>query len=45
MEYVVYQNTNEPTQIFVGVVLISALVANIGLVIYFWISDKIKNRK
>lgn len=45
MEYVVYEHTSEPTQIFVGVLLITALIVNIGLIIYFWISDKIKNRK
>jgi len=45
MEWLVYKNSDEATQIFVGVLLILSIVFVIGANIYFWITDKIKNSK
>jgi hypothetical protein len=45
MEWLVYENSNESTQIFVGILLIISIVFVIGANIYFWICDKIKNSK
>jgi hypothetical protein len=45
MEWLVYENSNESTQIFVGVLLIISIVFVIGANIYFWIIDRIKNSK
>lgn len=45
MTWLVYDNADEATQIFVGVILILAITFVIGANIYFWVSDKIKNSK
>jgi len=45
MTWLVYENADEATQIFVGVLLILAITFVIGVNIYFWICDKIKNSK
>jgi hypothetical protein len=45
MTWLVYENADELTKIFVGMLLILAMITIIGLNIYFWISDKIKKRK
>jgi hypothetical protein len=45
MEWLVYENSNESTQIFIGVLLILSITVVIGANIYFWVYDKIKNSK
>jgi len=45
MEWLVYENSDESTQIFVGVLLILSITFVIGANIYFWVIDRIKNSK
>jgi len=45
MEWLVYENSDEATQIFVGVLLILSITFVIGANIYFWVIDRIKNSK
>jgi hypothetical protein len=42
MIWLIYENADEPTQIFAGVILITSMVFLIGANIYFWIKEKIK---
>ncbi len=42
MAWYFYQNADEPTQIFIGIVLIAAVVFLIGANLFFWIQNKIK---
>jgi hypothetical protein len=43
MEWLIYKNSDEATQIFVGVLLILVTTFVIGANIYFWVSNKIKD--
>ena len=45
MTWLVYENADESTQIFVGILLILAITFVVGANIYFWVSDKIKKTK
>jgi len=45
MEWLVYENSDEATQIFVGVLLILSITFVIIANIYFWVIDRIKNSK
>ena len=45
MEYLVYENSSEATKLFIGSLLILSILFVIGTNIYFWVSDKIKNKK
>jgi len=45
MEYLVYTNSDDATQIFVGILLIVGIAIVIGANIYYWISDLIKKYK
>jgi FlaG/FlaF family flagellin (archaellin) len=45
MTWLVYENADESTQIFIGVLLILAITVVIGANIYFWVYDKIKKSK
>ena len=44
MEWLVYENSDDSTQIFIGTLLILSIIFIIGANIYFWISKKIKNK-
>lgn len=44
MNWLIYKNTPESTQLFIGLLLIAALLFITGANIYFWIL-KIKNSK
>lgn len=45
MTWLLYENADEATQVFVGVILIFSITFVVGANIYFWISDKIKYTK
>jgi hypothetical protein len=42
MPWVIYDSADEPTQIFVGILLILSMVFLGGINLYFWIKEKIK---
>jgi hypothetical protein len=44
MEWLVYENTDSSTQIFVGVILITSIIVLVGLNIYYWLKNLNKNK-
>lgn len=44
MAWVVYENSDELTQVFVGVFLLLVLTTMFGLAAIFWIKEKIKKK-
>lgn len=45
MAWLAYENVDESTQIFVGILLILAITFVVSVNIYFWVSDNIKKQK
>jgi len=45
MTWLVYENSDDATQVFVGLLLIASIVFLIGANLYFWIKDKIKKNQ
>lgn len=45
MTWYFYQQADESTQIFIGVVLIAAIVFVLAANLFFWIQERIKKRK
>lgn len=42
MTWLIYENADEATQIFVGVLVIASIVFLMGANLYFWIKEKMK---
>jgi len=45
MEWLIYENSDDATKVFVGVLLIVAIAFVIVINVYYWVSDKIKKYK
>jgi len=45
MTWLVYDNSDEATQVFVGTIVMLVMLFVFGVSAYYWVSDKIKNRK
>lgn len=44
MEWLVYENSDEATQTFIGVIIIISIILVIVANIYYWIINKFKKR-